>query len=91
MRRIDMLSKAQRIVVVIALGLALAALGSYLGTLGSGDQYGASGVFGLTLGPSQPAGLKPWLDVIIWLVLIGAWALASVRVLRPTPDKTEPR
>jgi hypothetical protein len=92
MRWIDTLSKAQRIVVVIALGLALAALGSYVGTLG-GAAYGVGGVggvFGLTLAPVQPDGLRPWLQVIIWLVLIGVWALASIRVLRPAPEKTEP-
>jgi hypothetical protein len=92
MRRIDMLSKAQRIVVVVALGLALMALGSYLVTLGSGagfhvvGGFSAGGGFSTTLGP----GLKPWLRLIIWLVLIGAWALASVRVLRPSAEKTEP-
>jgi hypothetical protein len=87
-----MLSKAQRIVVVVALGLALAALGGYLVTLGSGPEYGGGfSPFGLTLGPWQPDGLKPWLRVIIWLVLIGMWALASVRVLRSSPEETEPR
>jgi hypothetical protein len=48
MRLIDGLSKAQRVVVVIALGLAA------------------------------------WLRLIVWLGLIGVWALASVRVLRPS-------
>ena len=94
MRRIDTLSKAQRIVVVVALGLALVALGSYLVTLGSGAEFRAGGVFSAGGGfwPfGQAVGLKPWLRLIIWLVLIGAWALASVRVLRPSPEKIEPR
>ena len=85
-----MLSKAQRIVLVVALGLALGALDSYLGTLGSGANFTAGGGFG-PLGLLSPDGLKPWLRLIIWLALIGVWALASVRVLRPAPEKTEPR
>ena len=92
MRRIDTLSKAQRIVVVVALGLALEVLGSYLGTLGSGAEYGGGfSPFGLTLEPSLPVALKPWLRLIIWLVLISVWALASVRVLRPSAERTGPR
>jgi hypothetical protein len=98
MRRIDVLSKAQRIVVVIALGLAFWVVGSYLTSVGTGG-YPLGGWTGYA--PSSegqffvvarwsPA-LHPWLRVIIWLVLIGIWALASLRVLRPSPEKTEPR
>lgn len=93
MRRIDVLSKAQKIVVVVALGLALWALGSYLVTLGSGGElsaFSAGGGFAAPFGSSLPFGLKPWLRLIVWLVLIGVWALASVRVLRPSPEKAEP-
>jgi heme/copper-type cytochrome/quinol oxidase subunit 1 len=86
MRWIDALSKSQRLVVVIAFGLALGTLGSYLVSLGSGPV--ASGWYAyspLTTGPFLPqTGLHPWLRVIIWLVLIGVWAVGSVRVLRPS-------
>jgi hypothetical protein len=37
---IDELSKAQRVVIVIALGLALGAIGAYLAGLGSGTVSG---------------------------------------------------
>jgi len=40
MRVIDGLSKAQRVVVVVALGLALGVTGTYLVSLGSGIRFG---------------------------------------------------
>jgi hypothetical protein len=40
MHLINRLSKAQRVVVVVALGLALAAVGSYLVSLGVGFRMG---------------------------------------------------
>lgn len=68
MRLIDRLSKAQRIVVVVALGMT----------------SGANGA-------SVPGtGLPAWLRLIVWLGLIGLWALASVRVLRPPRKEAEP-
>ena len=88
MRWIDGMSKAQRVVVVVAFGLALATVGGYLVSLGSGPAFGwtgyaplASQLYGLG------SGLKSWLRLIIWLVLIGVWALGSLRLLRPSPDK----
>lgn len=90
MHRIDGLSKAQRVVVVIALGLALDAVGSYLVSLGGGNA-GFGWVAPVDSAVFVPAGAGPgfhgWVIVIIWLVLIGAWALASVRVLRPSAEK----
>lgn len=32
-------------------------------------------------------GLPGWLRLIVWLVLIGLWALASIMVLRPPADQ----
>jgi hypothetical protein len=85
MRWIDMLNKSQRVVVVIAFGLALETLGSYVVELGSGL---ASGWYAYSPLSSSalfaPTGLHGWLRLIIWLVLIGAWALGSIRVLRPS-------
>jgi hypothetical protein len=87
MRWIDGLSRSQRVVVVIALGLALGALGSYLVSLGSGfPRDFAAPDFSVGGGFAPIGGVPAWLRLIIWLVMIGVWALASVRVLRPSPD-----
>lgn len=76
--------------MVVAIGLALTALGSYLVTLGGGAQFSAGGVFSAGGGfLPYGLGLKPWLRLMIWLVLIGTWAVASVRVLRPSPERTK--
>ena len=91
MRLIDELSKAQRVVVVVALGLALGVIGSYLVSLGSGIRSGWYAYSPLTATLRAPGtGLPAWLRVIIWLVLIGVWALASIRVLRPVADQGTP-
>ena len=85
MRWIDRLTKSQRVVVVIAFGLALETLGSYVVELGSGLASGWYGYSPLTSSALfAPTGLHGWLRLIIWLVLIGAWALGSIRVLRPS-------
>jgi hypothetical protein len=85
MRFIDELSKAQRVVVVVGLGLALGAVGSYLVSLGSGLPRGWTGYAPLQVQLVPVTGMAPWLRLIIWLVLIASWALASIRLLRPPP------
>jgi heme/copper-type cytochrome/quinol oxidase subunit 1 len=87
MRLTDRLSQPQRIVVVIALGAACGATGIYLVSLGSAASFGWYAYAPLSqAGYSPHAGLAGWLRLIIWLALIGLWALASVRVLRPNPE-----
>jgi hypothetical protein len=87
MHLIDGLSKAQRVVVVVALGVALAAVGSYLVSLKDGVVSGWTSYSPLTARLWPPStGLHGWVRLIIWLALIGLWALASVRVLRPAPE-----
>jgi hypothetical protein len=88
MRFIDGLSKAQRVVVVIGLGLALSAVGSYLVSLGSGLPSGWTGYAPLQVQVVPGIGMAPWLRLIIWLALIALWALASIRVLRPPPGQS---
>jgi hypothetical protein len=91
MRITDRLSRPQQVIVVIALGLALGAAGSYLMSLGDGFQSGWYAYSPLTATLAAPGtGLPGWLRLIIWLILIGAWALASIRVLRPSPDQGAP-
>jgi hypothetical protein len=88
---IDELSKAQRVVIVIALGLALGAIGAYLAGLGSGTVSGWYAYSPLTTTLRPPGtGLAAWLRLIIWLALIGLWALAAIRVLRPPADEGRP-
>ena len=91
MRWLDGLNKSQRIVVVIAFGLAIGTLGSYVVNLGSGLASGWYAYSPLTNGALfAPRGLNAWLRVIIWLVLIGVWALGSIRVLRPSAGDGAP-
>jgi hypothetical protein len=86
MRVIDGLSRPQRVVIVIALGLALAAAGSYLVSLGAGLAGGWYAYSPLTATLQVPGtGLPGWLRLLIWLALISIWALASVWILRPPP------
>ena len=85
---------AQRVVVVVALGLALLAVGIYISFLGLPG--GAAGGFenATFLSPSQgfsppmlltQAGpdLSPWEQLLVWLGIILVWATLSVVVLRP--------
>jgi hypothetical protein len=87
MRFTDRLGQAQKIVIVIALGTAFGAVGSYLVNLGNAARAGWYAYSPLTQQVYPPrTGLAGWLRLIIWLALIGLWTLASVRVLRPTPE-----
>jgi hypothetical protein len=81
MRLTDRLSQPQRIVVVIACGMACGAAGIYLVSLGntvSGGWYAYA--------PLSQAGYPPhtelagWLRLITWLALAGLWALVSIGV-----------
>jgi hypothetical protein len=89
MRWIDRLSRAQRVVVVIAFGLALWAVGTYFLSYGiSGYAFSGTGIGPLTPqfygAGALPPWLHPWVRLVFWLVLIGVWALGSIRVLRPS-------
>lgn len=90
MRRIDRLSTAQRVVVIIALGLALAIVASYLTSLGTrAGWYAYAPLTGQAFSPPGP-GEPGWLRVIIWLAAISLWAAASATVLRQSPDHLVP-
>ncbi len=87
MRLTDRLSQPQKIVVVIALGMALGAAGIYLTSLGNAAEVGWYAYAPLSQSAYPPrTGLAGWLRLIIWLVLIGLWALVSIRVLRSSPE-----
>jgi membrane-bound ClpP family serine protease len=86
------LALAQRVVLVISLGLALLAVGLYVSTLGLSGTAG--GIANATfLSPSQaftppmvlsPVGpdLTPWEQLLVWLGLILVWATGSIVILR---------
>ena len=88
MHWIDRLTTAQRVVVAVALGLALGIVASYLAGLGTRTGwYGYAPLSGQVFQPPG-TGEPRWLRLIIWLAAISLWAFASVRVLRPTPGHT---
>ncbi len=88
MRLTDRLSQPQKIVIVIALGTALGAAGIYLTSLGNATGFGWYAYAPLSQSVYPRTGLPGWLRLIIWLALIGLWALVSIRVLRTSPEES---
>jgi hypothetical protein len=92
-RLTDRLSQPQKIVIVLALGMAFGAAGTYLAGLGNTFAGGWYAYAPLSQTPFTGTGLfaatRPhgWLRLLIWLALIGLWALLSIRVLRPSPEQ----
>lgn len=100
--RLGRLGLAQRVVVVVSLGLALLAVGIYVSTLGLTGSGTGGGIEKATfLSPSQPftppillarvsPDLSPGKQLLVWIGLILVWATVSVVVLRPSrPARTE--
>ena len=83
MRRIDKLDKAQRVVVVVALGAAFLALGSYLLSLGQPGMFGWTGYAPLS---APSVGRPGWVNLLVWLALTCLWAVVSIRLLRPSGE-----
>jgi heme/copper-type cytochrome/quinol oxidase subunit 1 len=92
-RLTDRLSQPQKIVIVLALGMAFGAAGTYLFGFGSTSAGGWYAYAPLSQTPFTGTGMfaaaRPhgWPRLLIWLALIGLWALLSVRVLRPSPEQ----
>jgi heme/copper-type cytochrome/quinol oxidase subunit 1 len=82
MRRIDRLGTAQRVVVVVALGVALGIVASYLTSLGMRTGWYAYAPLSGQAFQSQGVGEPGWVRLIVWLAAISLWALTSLRVLR---------
>ncbi len=73
-------NRAQRVVLVVALGTALAVVGWWVT---SGSSYtGWTAYTPLTSGPLPTTHLHLWVRAVIWLALIGAWTILSLVVLR---------
>src|SRR5207245_7590543 len=86
----DRLGMAQRVVVVVALGFALAIAAGYVTSLGTrSGWYAYAPLSGQAFTPGG-TGEPGWVRMIIWLVAIGLWAVVSVRVLRQTADLRGP-
>jgi heme/copper-type cytochrome/quinol oxidase subunit 1 len=81
MRWMDRLSMAQRVVVAVALELALGIVASYLTSLRRTGWFAYAPLSGQAFQP-QGIGEPGWLRLIIWLAAISLWALIAVRVLR---------
>jgi len=86
-RSIDRLSQPQKIVIVLALGMAFGAAGTYLVGLGNTSAFGWYAYAPLSQAAYPATGLHGWARLLIWLALIALWALLSVRVLRPSPEQ----
>jgi hypothetical protein len=90
-RLLERLNTAQRVVIVVAIGIALAAVGLFLVRLGS-PRFGWHAYAPLTRRFWSPStGLPRWLRLVIWLGLTGVWACASVFVLRGPRGSGLPR
>jgi hypothetical protein len=83
------LSQPQKIVIVIALGMAFGVAGTYIVGLGNTPAFGWYAYSPLSQGDiwSTHTGLHAWNRLLIWLALIALWALLSVWVLRPSPEQ----
>jgi heme/copper-type cytochrome/quinol oxidase subunit 1 len=92
MRWIDRLNMAQRVVVVVTLGLTLGTVANYLTGLGvPGVRTGWYAYAPLTNQVSPGTGEPGWLRLVIWLAAISLWALTSLRLLSQSPGPAAER
>jgi hypothetical protein len=75
------LNRAQRVVIVVGLAFALYVSGQWLTSLGTTVNYGWVAYAPLSK-QLAPGGIRPWVQFLIWLVLIGVWAVVSLTLLR---------
>ena len=75
------LNRAQRVVVVVALGFVLYLLGTWITSLGSHLPYG-SATFTNVSAANIVGGLHPWVRFTIWMLLVGTWVGVSIPLLR---------
>ena len=90
MRWNDRLHLAQRIVVIIALGLALAIVAGYLTSLGTSAGWYAYSPLTRSVISQQGMGEPGWLRMIIWLAAISLWSAASAMLLRRPAEHAVP-
>ncbi|HEY5024837.1 MAG TPA: hypothetical protein VII76_07660 [Acidimicrobiales bacterium] len=80
MERLRQLGRGERIVLVVALGVALDAFCSYFVPLAT---FPFASTAQLSLPSSGPPG---WFRVVVWIVLAGVWAWCSFVILRVPPS-----
>jgi hypothetical protein len=82
-------NRGQRVVLVVGLGVALYFFGGWFTTRGTGAQHGWVAYAPLSNTYNTPnvfGGFHPWVRLVIWLLLILVWVVASVALLRTTRD-----
>jgi hypothetical protein len=75
------LNRAQRVVVVVALGFALYILGAWITSIGSHLPYGSATFTNLSSSTVE-GGLHPWVQFTIWMLLVTVWVSASILLLK---------
>jgi uncharacterized membrane protein YwaF len=81
------MNRSQRLVIVVGLGVALYFFGGWITTRGTGAQFGWVAYAPLSNTNNLLGGLHPWVRLVIWLVLIVVWAVASLWLLRSSEPK----
>ncbi len=77
------LNHTQRVVIVVALGVATYFFGQWIIATVEGGFTGWVGYAPLTSAPfTRAVILHPWVVLLIWLSLIAAWTVASLVILR---------
>ena len=77
------LNLAQRIILVIGLGIGLTAFGEWVTIQGSRlVAFGWVGYAPLSSAAPSPGGLNEWVRLLIWLGLTATWTATSIRILR---------
>jgi len=90
MQRVDRLGIAQRIIVVVALGLALAVTGEFITSIGSpAANFGWFGYAPLTGSILTGSTLSNWEQLLVWLALISVWTACSIYLFRPPASGDE--
>jgi len=77
MEQLRHLGRGERMVLVVALGVGLDAFCSYFVPLAT---------FPFSSSAILPAGPPGWFRVVVWLVLVGTWAVCSIVILRTPPS-----
>ena len=77
------LNLAQRIVIVVGLGVMLWFCGAWLVSIGSHAPFGWVAYAPLSGSVNVPTlgGLHPWVRLIIWLIVVVVWVATSLVML----------